>query len=262
MARTRRPTSRSKSPSARAATRSTSTERSTRSPPGRRRRSRSPSTSSRPRARTCPSRSTSPQSRARRRPTTTSRPTRPYSRSERPLPCGSVDDLTTTQGIVALAAAGGALLALVWALVLSVKLRRLRGAQRAVLGDGGQRDLVSHASELETAFVQLRDWVEETAAGLDRRAGGAEQRMDSCIAYRALVRSDAYGEMPGRQSSTLALLDAHRTGVVVSSILHREQARVYVKHIHQGESELELSPEEAEAIELAMAGTAGAHAEA
>ena len=173
-----------------------------------------------------------------------------------------MDDLTSTQGIVALAAAGGALLAVLWVLVLSVKVRRMRASQRAVLGEAGQRDLVAHAAGLETAFVQLRDWVEETAAGLERRTSTAEQRIDGCVAYTSLIRYDAYGEMSGRQSSTLALLDSHRTGVVVSSILHRDQARVYVKHIHDGESELELSPEEQEAIETAMAGTAGAPAEA
>ena len=173
-----------------------------------------------------------------------------------------MDDLTSTQGIVALAAAGGALLALLWALVLSIKLRRTRAAQRAVLGEGGQRDLVTHAAALESAFVELRDWVEDTAAGLERRAATAEQRIDGCIAYTSLVRYDAYGEMSGRQSSSMALLDSRRTGVVVSSILHRDQARVYVKQIHEGESELELSPEEQEAIETALAGTAGAPAEA
>ena len=173
-----------------------------------------------------------------------------------------MDDLTTTQGIVALGAAGGALLAVLWALVLSIKLRRMRAAQRAVLGDGDQRDLVTHAATLESAFVQLRDWVEETAAGLERRASTADHRIDGCIAFTSLLRYDAYGEMSGRQSSTMALLDSRRTGVVVSSILHREQARVYVKQIHEGESELELSPEEQEAIETAMAGTASAPAEA
>ena len=68
------------------------------------------------------------------------------------------------------------------------------------------------------------------------------------------IRYDAMGELSGQQSSTMALLDAHRTGVVVSSILHRDQARVYVKQVREGESELELSPEEHEAIEAAMAG--------
>jgi hypothetical protein len=170
-----------------------------------------------------------------------------------------VDDLTTTQGIVALAAAAGALAALLWAAVLAVKLRRVRAAQRAVLGDG-ERDLVEQATGLERAFVQLRDWVEDTSGRIDARMAAAEERIDGCVAYMSLIRYDAYGEMSGQQSSSMALLDSRRSGVVVSSILHRDQARVYVKRIYDGESELELSPEEREAIESAMTGTAGAAA--
>lgn len=166
-----------------------------------------------------------------------------------------MDDLTSTQGIVALAAAGAALVALVWVAVVSAKLRRMRVAQRAVLGgDVGARDLVSHAAGLQEAFVQLRDWVEETSAGIDRRVGAAERRIDGCVAYTSLIRYDAYGEMSGHQSSSMALLDSSRTGVVVSSIIHRDQARVYVKQLHDGVAELELSPEELEAVETAMRG--------
>jgi Protein of unknown function (DUF4446) len=172
-----------------------------------------------------------------------------------------VSDLTTTQGLVALGAGGGALLALLWALVLSIKLRRLRLAQTAVLGDE-KRDLVAHAAGLEEAFVQLRDWVEESAARLDQRMAVAEGRLDGCVAHTSVVRYDAYGEMSGQQSSSMALLDSRRTGVVVSSILHREQARVYVKQISEGESELELSPEERQAIEAALAPPQSAAAEA
>jgi Protein of unknown function (DUF4446) len=164
-----------------------------------------------------------------------------------------VDELSSTEGIVALAAAGAALVALLWLIVLSVKLRRLRSAQRAVLGTG-DTDLVGHAATLQEAFVQLRDWVEETATRLDERMSRAEQRIDGCVAYTSLVRYDAYDEMSGRQSSSLALLDAHRTGVVMSSIMHRDQARVYVKPVRDGASDHELSPEEQEAIEAAMAG--------
>jgi hypothetical protein len=164
-----------------------------------------------------------------------------------------VDDLSTTQGIVALAAAGVAGVALLWVIVLALKLRRVRAAQRTVLGEE-QADLVAHAAQIQEAFVQLRDWVEETASRLEERMATAEQRIDGCVAYTSLVRYDAMGEMSGQQSSTMALLDARRTGVVVSSILHRDQARVYVKQVRDGESELELSPEEYQAIEAAMAG--------
>jgi hypothetical protein len=171
-----------------------------------------------------------------------------------------MDELTSTQGIVALAAAAVAVAALVLAIVLAVKLRRLRAAQRSVLGEAGERDLVAHAARLETGFVELRDWIEETAQHLEERMRNADARMDGCIAYRSLIRYDAYGEMSGRQSSSMALLDEHRSGVVVSSILHRDQARVYVKQVVEGESELDLSPEEQEAIDTALAGSSEARA--
>jgi Protein of unknown function (DUF4446) len=166
-----------------------------------------------------------------------------------------VDDLTTTEGIVALAAAGVALIALAWAVVLAVKVRRMRSAQKTLLGPGGETDLVAHASNLQEAFVQLRDWVEETAAGLEQRVAVAEQRVDGCVAHTSLVRYDAMNELSGQQSSTVALLDSRRTGVVISSILHRDQARFYVKQVRDGTPEYELSPEEQQAVEAAMAGT-------
>jgi hypothetical protein len=163
-----------------------------------------------------------------------------------------VDSLTSTQGLVALGAAGVALIALILAATLLVQLRRLRADQRAVLGDVGERDLVQHASRLEQGFVELRDWVEDTAAGIERRMRAAEDRLDGCVAHRSLVRYDAYGEMSGHQSSSVALLDERQSGVVISSIHHRDSARVYVKQIVAGEAELELSPEEQEAVDTAL----------
>lgn len=171
-----------------------------------------------------------------------------------------MDALTTTEGIAALVAGGAALIALVLGIVLAVKLRRLRSAQRAVLGESDQRDLVEHAARLERGFAELRDWVEEAAGGIETRMAAAEARIDGCVSYRSLVRYDAYGEMSGRQSSSVALLDATRSGVVLSSILHRDTARFYVKQIVAGESELELSPEEQEAIDTALTGHSSAAA--
>jgi hypothetical protein len=163
-----------------------------------------------------------------------------------------VDELTTTEGITALAAGGVALLALLLALGLWIKLRRLQRAQRAVLGDDGAHDLVSHAAELQSEFGLLRETMEETAAALHQRMHDAESRLDGTIAYRSLVRYDAYNEMSGRQSMSIALLDASRSGVVLSSIHHRDHARLYAKQVRNGEGELELSPEESRAVALAL----------
>jgi hypothetical protein len=164
-----------------------------------------------------------------------------------------VHDLTDTTGIVALAAGGVAAVALLLSLFLAMRVRRLRANQRFVLGDHNQ-DLVSHAAGLQGQFQALNDFVQDVAERLQQRMSVAETRLDGTIAYTALVRYDAYGEMSGRQSTSIALLDASRSGVVLSSIHHRDQARLYAKQVHQGRGELELSPEENEAIRVAVEG--------
>jgi hypothetical protein len=164
-----------------------------------------------------------------------------------------VNDLTTTQGVVALAAAGVAVVALALTIVLAFRLRSVRRSQTAVLGDGS-RDLVAHAAQLDEAFVSLREYVEEALSRLEERSQAADRRIDRSLSHRALIRYDAYGEMSGQQSSSYAMLDESRSGIVFSSILHRDQARVYVKQIHEGESSIELSPEEQQAIEAALSG--------
>jgi hypothetical protein len=168
-----------------------------------------------------------------------------------------VDELTSTTGIVALGAAVAALVALLIAIVLAVRLRRLRAAQSAVLGPHGNQDLVTYVQNVGDGFTDLREWVEGALAQVDERLASASDRIDGCVAYRSLVRYDAYGEMSGHQSSSVALLDASKSGVVISSILHRDQARVYVKQLTDGVPTLELSPEEQEAVDTALA--AGIH---
>ncbi len=162
--------------------------------------------------------------------------------------------ITDTQGIVAIAAGAVALVALVACAALSASVRRLRRAQRLVLGERQERDLVDHAAAMQEAFEQLRVFVEQTSTRLDARLAGVEAALRSRIAHRALVRYDAYNELSGHQSMSIALLDDERSGIVLSCIHHRDQARVYGKQVRDGRGELELSPEEAEAVRLALAG--------
>jgi hypothetical protein len=162
--------------------------------------------------------------------------------------------ITDTQGIIAIAAAAVAVLALICCGVLIVSVRRLRRAQRLVLGEHGQQDLILHAATMQDAFEALREYVEETAVLLDGRLASAEGTLRGTIAHRSLVRYDAYNELSGRQSMSIALLDDKSSGIVLSCIHHRDQARVYGKRVQEGRGELELSPEEAEAVKLALSG--------
>ncbi len=162
--------------------------------------------------------------------------------------------LTTTQGIVALAAAALAVIALACCAALLLGQRRARRAQQLVLGDHGQEDLIAHAARLQDAFEALRAYVDDVALRLDTRLGAVEAALRGTVAHRALVRYDAYNELSGQQSVSIALLDDERSGIVLTSIHHRDQARVYAKQVHAGEGELELSPEEAEAVRVALSG--------
>jgi len=75
-------------------------------------------------------------------------------------------------------------------------------------------------------------------------------RLDSGEALRHLgmVRYDAFGDMGGKLSWSLALLDDHANGVVVTSIHGRSDGRTYAKSISNGQCEQPLSPEESDAI--------------
>ncbi len=169
-----------------------------------------------------------------------------------------MDELTSTTGVIALAAAVGALVAVALAAVALVRLRRLRADQRLVLGDAGEADLVAHAADLSREFRALHGYVEDMATHLAARLGTVETRVDGAIAHTSLVRYDAYNEMSGHQSTTLALLDDRRDGIVISTIHHRDTARMYVKRVVDGAGELQLSPEEDEAIRLALSSPASA----
>ena len=167
-----------------------------------------------------------------------------------------MDNLSTTAGVVAMAAGAVAVVALVLSLGLAARLRRVRADQRKILGDG-QHDLVAHAAALQSNFEALAAYVEDAAAHLHGRMQEAEQRLDHTVAYRSLVRYDAYGEMSGRQSTSIALLDATRSGILLSAINHRDQSRLYAKQVRDGQPELALSPEEDEAIRQALEGSGG-----
>ena len=161
-------------------------------------------------------------------------------------------ELTTAAGIVALAAALLALLALGLCVMLGRRLRRLRESQQVLLGEEGTRDLIAHASDLDSRLAGLAGATEEAVGRLETRDAELQAGLEGAISHVAVVRYDAMGEMAGRQSSSVALLDSHRCGVVLSSILHRDQARLYAKGIVDGVPEMALSPEEQEAIDAAL----------
>jgi Protein of unknown function (DUF4446) len=128
-----------------------------------------------------------------------------------------------------------------------VKVKRVRDAQRLLLG-GGRRDLVDFAVSLQGRIDDLHRAVDEVASGLER----VDRRVDGSVANTSIVRYDAYEDTGGHQSASVALLNSARTGVVVTAIQGRDYARIYMKELERGRASVALSPEEQEAVERAM----------
>jgi hypothetical protein len=143
---------------------------------------------------------------------------------------------------IAVALAGAGLAWWAW-----VKVRRVREAQKALMG-GGRKDLVEFAVSLQARIDDLHRAVDEVAGGLAR----VDRRIDATVANTAIVRYDAYEDTGGHQSASLALLDSGRTGLVVTAIQGRDYARIYMKELERGRASVALSPEEQEAVERAM----------
>ena len=78
-------------------------------------------------------------------------------------------------------------------------------------------------------------------------------RVESADALRhlAVVRYDAFGDMGGHLSWSLALLDDYGNGVVLTSIHGRSEARTYAKNVSSWSCEQAMSPEEEEAVKFA-----------
>ena len=150
-------------------------------------------------------------------------------------------------GLIAIAAAVVAVIGLTIALVLHLRLRRVRAAQLTLQGSGGG-DLVDFAVSLQGRVDGLHRAVDEVTAQLGR----LERRVDATVSRLAVVRYDAYENTGGHQSASVALLDASRSGVVLSAIQGRDYARIYIKELDDGRAAVSLSPEEQEAVERAM----------
>jgi hypothetical protein len=154
---------------------------------------------------------------------------------------------SSVAGWIAIAAAAAAVIALALALTLHLRLRRVRAAQHALLGSGGD-DLVDFAVALQGRIDGLHRDLDDFTAALGR----LQRHVDSTVSRLAVVRYDAYENTGGHQSASVALLDASRSGVVLSAIQGRDYARIYVKELDEGRAAISLSPEEQDAVERAM----------
>jgi hypothetical protein len=92
------------------------------------------------------------------------------------------------------------------------------------------------------------DALPEDVLGLRQEVAALRAEAGDALRHLAVVRYDAFGDMGGHLSWSLALLDDAGNGVVLTSIHGRSDARTYAKNVTDWSSQQQLSPEEDEAI--------------
>ncbi len=148
--------------------------------------------------------------------------------------------------LTALAAA--VLLTLIWLIALSVRFRALGRRYRTLLDAAGGGELEGLLRDyLETA----REAQQHSLRAIDRaEILNAAQR--GCFQRSGVVRFDAFGDIGGNLSFSLALTDAPGNGFILTSVYGRDGCRVYAKPLSEGRSEVTLSQEEREALKIAL----------
>lgn len=149
-----------------------------------------------------------------------------------------------------LAITGVALAALALLLALSAqwRLRRLRKQYTLLQGDGDQGSFVEAVARKTQEVADLRGEVARQGRSLAR----VQDDLADAIRHVAVIRYDAFNEMGGRYSFSLALLDDAGDGLVLTSIHGRSDTRTYFKGVRGGTSDDPLSPEELRAIAYAQ----------
>lgn len=142
---------------------------------------------------------------------------------------------------------GLVILTLLVVLVQAIQINKLRHIASAIPADGG----------VLAAIKSLDDGVTDALAGvadLNPRVSALERRVPLAISRTGVISYDAFDNIAGNLSRSIALLSERGDGVVISLLVARDETRFFTKPI-QGAVGLEpLSPEEDAAIAQAMAG--------
>lgn len=98
------------------------------------------------------------------------------------------------------------------------------------------------------------DALPEDVLGLRQEVAALAAESEAALRHLAVVRYDAFGDVGGHLSWSLALLDDSGSGAVITSIHGRNTARTYAKNVVDWSSDQQLSPEEEAAISSARPG--------
>jgi hypothetical protein len=117
-----------------------------------------------------------------------------------------------------------------------------------------RKDILELQQDLTAAHEGMQARLAEERAELAKAVQQVSDTVGSVLRRIALVRYDAFDDLSGRLSFSLALLDDHGNGITLTSIASPSETRLYAKSLTAGIGEHALSPEEEQAVRAALTG--------
>lgn len=158
---------------------------------------------------------------------------------------------------IAVAAGAPGVIALIALAFMWRAQSRLRAGQQVLLPDGASASLLDRQAALQRAMARVEQGLSDLESLAERQGEVTERGLRTSLRFQGMVRYDAYRDMGGAQSWSVALLDGNQTGSIITSLHARDHARVYLKEMVDGVPGQRLSPEEQRAVDLALARPVG-----
>lgn len=154
---------------------------------------------------------------------------------------------TETLAIICTALGGLFLLLLIWNIILSVKVGKVKKQFRRLVKGTSEENLEEILNGLFARMEEMNQAhgeIKEEIQGLTNSFMTVKGRM-------GLVRFTAFDQHGSDLSFSLALIDDQNNGVVLTSLFGRDDSRIYAKPIENGQSIYNLTEEEKKAIQIA-----------
>ena len=136
-------------------------------------------------------------------------------------------------------------LVLVLAVWQAIQIQGLRNRLNSVPDDG---NVIAMLTDIDSRIVAT----ESRVSDVNQRLGRLEEQMPYALSYIGVVSYNAFGNIVGNRSRSIALMNQQSDGIVITILASREETLFFTKEVRAGTGVEELSPEEQGAVDRAV----------
>lgn len=160
----------------------------------------------------------------------------------------SLLEFMSNNEIIVLILTSAAIILVLWNIILSVSLSRLKGKYKKLMRGNSNKNLEQVMADYMASVDSTMDRVQL----LNQEVIHLKEQTDRCVQKLSITRYNAFADTGSDLSYSIALLDNYNTGVILTSIYGRNESVTYAKPVENGNSKYPLSVEEELVLDRCM----------